>query len=618
MGRPVRHFDQKLWQQQRENIVLQGNLAKYPQNEDMRQAHLHTGRRRLAEASPHDNQWGIGLKACAHLASYPGTWRGSNLLGQILEHVRETLDRDTMPNVPEPLPPDTAGPVNHLSDIVFEIDPTTRARLNTAPVAEDPHNAILSALIDSVPEDHVLGVLLTYASHTDKVFKPDKGPDLIRVVVTKHDVMFTTLPSLTSGAYATSLFRYRALLDTGSPQSLIHQGAFDQMVATGAAGESYVRSTTPRSWSGFGSQELLGKNRQARITIQFYHNNTPSASLAAWMYIVPNQTMRCPLLLGRDSWMRFHTRSYQTLVPTYDGRIFGEPTLSHTFDNAHNSAAAYIRSCEAPDAARDLVYDGTGMSLATAPQLIPVNLVHLNGSPALTGHYMVDIATTRDGQDPFEHFVTSGRQTIPLAGHRDLEPEEILGTGSLPLLRVPLETLAPHDTQHDVTTKAESPVTLAPPSTATNVTSDASDDPPTELLHRLDDVQRESLFYLWITVTPHIRQIDVALDAPGREPSAIDALGATLTEHADIFPSSKLNYEACSLRPFETKVPHGTQPIQSRTYRLNLVLSKQVDAILDSYLAACLIQHSTSPWSSPLVCVPKTPVASELQLTIKN
>ena len=52
-------------------------------------------------------------------------------------------------------------------------------------------------------------------------------------------------------------------------------------------------------------------------------------------------------------------------------------------------------------------------------------------------------------------------------------------------------------------------------------------------------------------------------------------------------------------------MPPGTQPIQSRPYRLNPDLSKQVDAILDSYLAAGLIQHSVSPWSSPLVCVPK-------------
>ena len=128
------------------------------------------------------------------------------------------------------------------------------------------------------------------------------------------------------------------------------------------------------------------------------------------------------------------------------------------------------------------------MSLTTTPQLVPVNLVRLNGSPALTGHYMMDIATTHNGQDPLGYFVASGQQSIPLTGHRDLEPEDILGAASHPLLRVPFETLPPNGIQHDVTTIAESPVTLAPPSTATNVTPEASDDPPTGLLHRLDDV----------------------------------------------------------------------------------------------------------------------------------
>ena len=141
------------------------------------------------------------------------------------------------------------------------------------------------------------------------------------------DVTFTTLLLLTSGASVTSQSRCRALLDTESPQSFIHQGAFEQMVATGAADESYVRSTPPRSWSGFGSQEPLNTKRQTRLTVQFYHNNTPSASLAVWIYIVPNRTMRCPLLLDRDSWMRFHSRFYQTLTPASDDRVFGELTL---------------------------------------------------------------------------------------------------------------------------------------------------------------------------------------------------------------------------------------------------------------------------------------------------
>ena len=104
---------------------------------------------------------------------------------------------------------------------------------------------------------------------------------------------------------------------------------------------------------------------------------------------------------------------------------------------------------------------------------------------------------------------------------------------------------------------------------------------------------------------PHIRRIDFALDAAGWDSPAIDALSETLAAYADVCSSFKLDYGERSLRPFEIKAPPGTQPIQSRPYRLTPVLSKQVDAIMDSYLASGLIQYSTSPWSSPLVCVPK-------------
>ena len=80
-----------------------------------------------------------------------------------------------------------------------------------------------------------------------------------------------------------------------------------------------------------------------------------------------------------------------------DGRIFGELTLSLCDDNL-GSAAAYIRirNHEVSDSAYHLVYDGQGVSLTDSPQLIPVNLVRLDGSPALTGHYMVDLLPVHD------------------------------------------------------------------------------------------------------------------------------------------------------------------------------------------------------------------------------
>ena len=162
------------------------------------------------------------------------------------------------------------------------------------------------------------------------------------------------------------------------------------MVATGAADASYVRATTPKSWSGFGSEKMLSTCRQARMTVQFHHDGAPSASLAVWMYLVPNETMRCPILLGRDSWMRFHSRSYQTLPSTPGGRVLGELTLTHICGNNLSGASAYIRNCDDLEVAYRLVYEGTDMSLDTTPQLTPVNLVRLDGSPALPGHYMAD------------------------------------------------------------------------------------------------------------------------------------------------------------------------------------------------------------------------------------
>ena len=95
----IRHFDHELWQQKCDNIVLQGNLAKLSQNDEMRLGLIHTGQRRLAEARPHDKLWGISLSACDYRASSPSTWRGSNLLGQALEQVRETLHSKSMPQL---------------------------------------------------------------------------------------------------------------------------------------------------------------------------------------------------------------------------------------------------------------------------------------------------------------------------------------------------------------------------------------------------------------------------------------------------------------------------------------------------------------------------------------
>ena len=78
-----------------------------------------------------------------------------------------------------------------------------------------------------------------------------------------------------------------------------------------------------------------------------------------------------------------------------------------------------------------------------------------------------------------------------------------------------------------------------------------------------------------------------------------------LVEYESTFSKHKTDLGHCHALPFVIRTPADAKPISSRPYRTNPVLTKKVDAIIDSYLAAGLVQHSTSPWSSPVVVVPK-------------
>ena len=53
-----------------------------------------------------------------------------------------------------------------------------------------------------------------------------------------------------------------------------------------------------------------------------FRDNEPACSLAVWACVIPPSVMQHAVLLGRDSWMRFNTRSYRA------HRVFGELTLS--------------------------------------------------------------------------------------------------------------------------------------------------------------------------------------------------------------------------------------------------------------------------------------------------
>jgi ribA/ribD-fused uncharacterized protein len=91
LGRKVKNFDEKTWDELRHSVVLNGNYQKFAQNKEMRETLLGTGDKILVEASPLDVIWGIGYAENNPNAGNPLYWRGLNLLGFALMEVRDEI-----------------------------------------------------------------------------------------------------------------------------------------------------------------------------------------------------------------------------------------------------------------------------------------------------------------------------------------------------------------------------------------------------------------------------------------------------------------------------------------------------------------------------------------------
>jgi ribA/ribD-fused uncharacterized protein len=91
IGRLTNPFCPRRWAAFREAAVVEGNLAKYRQNADLGRLLIDTVGTSLAEASPYDAVWGIGLGENDRRAVDRTKWPGLNLLGAALEQVRTIL-----------------------------------------------------------------------------------------------------------------------------------------------------------------------------------------------------------------------------------------------------------------------------------------------------------------------------------------------------------------------------------------------------------------------------------------------------------------------------------------------------------------------------------------------
>lgn len=92
----------KLWEKNRVSIMKVACYLKFSQNHNLKTALLSTGDAELAEASPFDTVWGIGMrKEQAELIDKFDKLPGKNYLGKVLMDLRKQLSEGRMDHSPE-------------------------------------------------------------------------------------------------------------------------------------------------------------------------------------------------------------------------------------------------------------------------------------------------------------------------------------------------------------------------------------------------------------------------------------------------------------------------------------------------------------------------------------
>ena len=115
--------------------------------------------------------------------------------------------------------------------------------------------------------------------------------------------------------------------------------------------------------------------------------------------------------------MRFDSRSFSSL-PCWpsDQRVLGELEIVH---HAPTGMSVYAIDPGASSGSFHLRYEGAaGATPSNDPQLLAVNLVRSDGSPARTRHFLADMMLQPKVPSVEDYFVASGRQVFPSTSTR--------------------------------------------------------------------------------------------------------------------------------------------------------------------------------------------------------
>ena len=150
-GQKFPEFNADIWEKTCYTIVKRGVKAKFSQNEDLRKTLLSTGNELLAECSPYDKKWGIGIDIDDPDRFFISKWKGQNLLGRILMEVRENLREEIILSLD--------GQIKNID--AKSLDPIPEWNMFAGELQRIPqyHNAI-HAFSDTLQDQHIYDCFL--------------------------------------------------------------------------------------------------------------------------------------------------------------------------------------------------------------------------------------------------------------------------------------------------------------------------------------------------------------------------------------------------------------------------------------------------------------------------
>ena len=99
LGRNIKNFSKEKWDKYKFEIAVKGNLLKFSQNDKLKEYLLNTQDKIIAEASPSDTIWGIGMNEDDKDILEELKWKGENLFGKAIMKVRELIKKEKFPKV---------------------------------------------------------------------------------------------------------------------------------------------------------------------------------------------------------------------------------------------------------------------------------------------------------------------------------------------------------------------------------------------------------------------------------------------------------------------------------------------------------------------------------------